>query len=860
MKSDDEGAASAHSPIRSPKVQLRSFKTSSTLCLLFAHFVRADNPHSHGRYVLSHDNFVILDAQDAQQYRVLGVLPVIQTAWLQVILATAAIGVASLAALVILKLRSDRTAGSKTHWLSHVPEPFDRLAFYLHYEASAYIAVLVETVMSVVNVPMGIGLSLASRLSSSDLNAGSPRQRSYSDSLRLGERGSRRGKSAGKVQAAMQEGTSKVASSSRLSLNELGDYPGIWNTGNSCFLNSTLQCLASVNRMRTLLEHIIVQAERWDVPTPVTDALYDVIVQLNTASKSRAAIVPQQLTDALSKLPQTKVGSFFYAHQQQDAHELLVLITSAIDDEVKAIEEERMCVEQAQSVGLRAIFAPTAANELAGPSKRKQRLENPCRALIAQRTACLDCGYVEAVRHYPADELSLTVPPRSGSATTIEACLVNWSRLEVVDWVCFRCSLLRTLERTKMDVSYLSALANAEPSGTSSNGKQINGAAAKKKSGAKRRKLREAREREEALLIMLKDGYGEDEQQTRETLARHEIQLVKAFSRAATKQVMLARTPKVLMIHLNRSSYSAGNFGASKNNAAILFDEELDLAEVVTAGDLSVRGDRPISRGVTPMDGQTDGDDDHSWSVQHNGRKQTTSAGKLSLDAISSSDLVTNNVARMKTRYRLCGIVVHYGGHSSGHYVAFRRRSTERQKSNGTHNANVEDIDEDDSDHDSSEEDSRARRVYAALSSAYDSDPSTTQTDHWYRISDDSVSRCGWHDVARQNPFLLFYERIGDADGDTLDGYASTQSEHANGTSANGQNEAMTNDVHVPQGFASFAGTTASRGVMAARTLQRWELLSLDRTATPVSGANGHANGRKADGCQGGEKAHVGEM
>lgn len=488
---------------------------------------------------------------------------------------------------------------------------------------------------------------------------------------------------------------------------------------------------------------------------------------------------------------------------------------------MNAIIAEKNTALRAQSAGLRAVFAPPAqpAQSSAKP------MANPFRALIAQRTACLDCGYVEAVRHYPADELSLTVPPRAGSATTIEACLLNWSKLEVVDWICFRCSLIRTLDRVRAEVSYLVSVANGALSPTGSNNGQPLTASAKKKSGAKRRRVREMKVKEDVLVEILKSGYSEDEIDATKMLEKHEIKLDRTFSRAATKQVMLARTPRVLVLHLNRSSYSASNFGASKNNAAVLFDEHLDLADVVTGGDLNVSGDKPISRGATPSLHEAQ---EESWFVQGK-RIQAPANGSFGPAQTDDGYLDHKIVVQdntMKTRYRLCAIVVHYGGHSSGHYVAFRRRRSRLRalgNSPGLHG------DEED-----------------AIDGILDGWPSSTGSkgrsgeDQWYRISDDNVSRCSLRDVLTQNPFLLFYERIGDEADNVFRTTTSIgtsthlagltngqQCQDGRSTHQNGHSE-----TRVPQGFESFArlhDPQMRRTPYTPRIIQRWETMPFER-------------------------------
>lgn len=486
-------------------------------------------------------------------------------------------------------------------------------------------------------------------------------------------------------------------------------------------------------------------------------------------------MIPRQVTDALSNLPQTKVGSFFYAHQQQDAHEVLVLLTSAIDDEMNLVLTERDYVQRRQAVGLRAVVAPSLPSFYSSASSFASTSTNPFRSLIAQRTACLDCGYVEAVRHYPADELSLSVPFRSGSITTLKMCLENWSKLEKVDWICFRCSLEKTLEKVRSDVNRLMSgntnghsilEENGKVNGSTAVSKCIDGSSrsstnGQKMSNSKKKKLREVKRKETVLTSILKGNFSEDEVEAAMLLEKASIKLERSFSLLSTKQVMIARTPKVLVLHLNRSNYSASNFGASKNNTPVLFDEYLDISHVVTNGELNISGNLPISRGSLPA-----------------------------RDDAADSNGYLHFQSPPRVLFRLCAIVVHYGSHSAGHYVSFRRR---RIKMMGP----------------------------ATLSLTDDVDQvNEKEYDVWYRVSDDNVSPCSSKDVLNQNPFILFYERVEDVvyDGHHRQGRRLVES-NGHSTTSNINNSDM-----MPKGFEVFARNELQqkRIVFHPRVVERW--------------------------------------
>ena len=101
------------------------------------------------------------------------------------------------------------------------------------------------------------------------------------------------------------------------------------------------------------------------------------------------------------------------------------------------------------------------------------------------------------------------------------------------------------------------------------------------------------------------------------------------------------QTPPVLALHLNRSAYY-GHY-ASKNSCSVTFPEILDLTPFTTGAALSTVPQSPISKPVAALPPR-------------------------------SSTPTPSVYAAPRTLYRLASVVCHYGGHSFGHYVAYRRK------------------------------------------------------------------------------------------------------------------------------------------------------------------------------------------
>lgn len=110
------------------------------------------------------------------------------------------------------------------------------------------------------------------------------------------------------------------------------------------------------------------------------------------------------------------------------------------------------------------------------------------------------------------------------------------------------------------------------------------------------------------------------------------IQLSRVVSPKSTKQVMFAKPPKCLCLHISRSTFHSSG-AVYKNTCQVAFPETLDLSPYCTNSDLGVDPDTPIS-GAQAQDSE--------------GQK--------------------------KYQYRLMSTVVHYGSHNFGHFIAYKRR------------------------------------------------------------------------------------------------------------------------------------------------------------------------------------------
>lgn len=152
----------------------------------------------------------------------------------------------------------------------------------------------------------------------------------------------------------------------------------------------------------------------------------------------------------------------------------------------------------------------------------------------------------------------------------------------------------------------------------------------------------------------------------------------------SSKQVMLAKPSKILCLHISRSAYLSTGM-VYKNQCRLLFPEYLDIGPYTTDGaDINV--ERPQESMSSPSDQNHD-----------------------------------------RRIYKLMSVIVHYGSHSYGHFVAYKRRIYTDQC----------ECDQCGAEH--------KKEIYNGQ-------------DVWYRISDTKVDECTLEDVLHSNPYMLLYE------------------------------------------------------------------------------------------------------
>ncbi|KAF8967428.1 hypothetical protein BDZ97DRAFT_1916718 [Flammula alnicola] len=596
---------------------------------------------------------------------------------------------------------------------------------------------------------------------------------------------------------AKSKGTDKFADDSEL--EDYQYYPGLVNiSGTYCFMNSTLQAMASLSYLQPHIDAIHSKAVALDVPTPVIDALQELFKNLNTPKSTYNSLRPHGIISALSNpqppTPNSKgtfhpstSSSLFNSREHQDAQELFQLVSECIKNEMGAVDREGL--RDRGIAGVLDLEKPPAVapreksdlmNEDGSVMPRSMNSKSVFDGLTANRRSCVVCGYTEAVMHFGFDNWQLAVP-RLATSCRLEDCLEDYTRLEILkDCICRKCSVLATHRRLLQELKILedaiappSAAASTSAStvfsstspAASSSSMPSSSPSKSKPSNSKKKRYKEVKRMEQRVKTALAEGRIEDES------LLEGVRLERVVSPASTKQAMIARPPPVLALHLNRSVHY-GQY-ATKNNIKVYFPEVLDLTPYTTSGSLSTIPTNSIS---TPSPPPTTS---QPVLIQSSGSSTISSAASATSSQPRRSTTPTPETyapGAQRTIYRLAAVVCHYGQHSFGHYICYRRKPR-RIGGKWVPPTLVDplrmEMDEEEDGQDGAEKKPNGSVVKSANyfgSSTYgesryyweDGTEEEAGTGRgWLRISDDSVSECGIESVLAEGSgaFMLYYER-----------------------------------------------------------------------------------------------------
>lgn len=430
----------------------------------------------------------------------------------------------------------------------------------------------------------------------------------------------------GIISAVAHAGKS-ISSLSNIKPKRMTDQPpGLGNYDNSCFQNSILQGLSSLEPLSAYLAGVLedVEATNNDRDSSSVATLRDFLSKLADSENNGTTLWTPKKLKSLD------------TWQQQDAQEYYSKILDEIDKEVTRVAKAQHRPSGLEVAGTRDDSVESQHSDDSGyqslstSSKSRsetQTAKNPLEGLVAQRVACVQCGYSEGLSMIPFNCITLSLGIGQGAHDLYER-LDSYTALESIEGVeCAKCTLLKLQRLWNIILA---------------RGKDMSSSA---------EDLREPLAR----LRAVEQALEQDDFEEQTLLDKCRISKQHRVSSTKTKQMVIGRPPSSLAIHINRSVFDENTGQMFKNLAAVHFPSTLDLGPWCLGSTGS----------YTPNDGE---DAEEQWSSDP---KSSLVSGDLKPSKISGPI------------YELRAVITHQGRHENGHYVCYRKHPREVAETGG---------------------------------------------------------------------------------------------------------------------------------------------------------------------------------
>lgn len=447
--------------------------------------------------------------------------------------------------------------------------------------------------------------------------------------------------------------------------------PGLGNWNNSCFQNSIMQGLASLKSFSEFLEQNMDGLP--DANTLSThQALRSLIISLNSPSNHGKKLWIEGSLKSMS------------SWHQQDAQEYFSTIVDQIDLEAKKASHGEILNPGLKIAGPEENIVHSGHDGSCSEQDGSTSTHNPLEGLLAQRVGCMACGHSDGLSMIPFSWLTLSLDEKY--ETNIQECLDRHMTLELLEDVeCAKCTLLHRQDQL---IKLLVGMDGETESQSESQEKTQPFDAMKLSATSRLEEVKTALENKDFSEITLAE--------------KCHIPSKNRISTTKSKQTVIARAPKCLAFHINRSIFDGMTGMLKKNHAAVAFPQTIDLNPWCLGSQASSKFGESLeqwesnpSKSMLPQPGET-------------------------VDVPSRL-------------YHLRAVVTHYGRHENGHYICYRKYPTSGFSA-------------------------------PAPDEILQAEGDKENPERWWRLSDDDVEMVSeGHVMSQGGGFMLFYETVEDS-------------------------------------------------------------------------------------------------
>jgi len=454
-----------------------------------------------------------------------------------------------------------------------------------------------------------------------------------------------------------------------------GGFPGgLENEGNTCFMNSVIQCLSSSEEFIEFLSSYAAPNEELnedavDEGKPrrrlqflrsfksssslsstssnsdnlknvaFSNALLNLINSLNSKNGNNSPTF--RTKDLLKVMKDSPNKHLFLGYNQEDAQEFYQNVMKQVEKEFTALEssyadesskndEKSHTDDKCKYVELKDgdvtglnnlghlgnVYVPVSQIDPADDENKDKylpyKLVTPVDGLQCDRIGCVNCGEMGGIRYSVTSGLGLNLPINGANRNrfTLAELIDEFSSPDIIDGV--ECNRCSLTEMSKQLVEKLASLRENETG--------LKGSA--------------------SLISLIESRINEIEKALAQKCIPDDVykklhtknMVIKSRK---VKQSYLSRPPSLLCVHINRSVFDPNTYMVRKNNAKIDFPMNLDMSNFVASTD------------------------DINLDARLQFRKQDEEE-----KPIDRGDLLN---------YKLKSVISHYGTHNYGHYIAFKK-------------------------------------------------------------------------------------------------------------------------------------------------------------------------------------------